>query len=483
MAGRVVRSGPDHQGRKPRTLSGKSDPVRGSGSGGGAGRNAAGTGNDGRTSVGSAGKAGRKTGNGSDIAGRRKPESKHPIKPSTRTQLRRTSASGARQHTNAASRNVSSRNVSSRNSAARNASGVNTPSKAVNKPRKRTPYKSTPNSTPTRNGRSNISAQAGQRRNVTSGGGAARGVAGGGRRAASSAYGMVAATPSTSAPGSFVDARKLASEDLVAKTLRESAGTFGMAARPKIVDFTARAKERKRVSAHIIIVRVAIVTLTVLLVIGLGWLLLFSPLLRLDSGQISIRGLNSWVSETEVRDLVNEQAGRSLLLVDTAKIASQSMNIPGVSDAEITKDFPHGLVVSLTTQRPAAILKTSKGGIAAVDSDYRVMHVISKEGAAEIPTVEVGDIETSVKNRSVKEAVKILDALPESLRKQITKVTAKTQDSVTTELNNGEHSVVWGDSSNIELKKADVDKILSDPNVIGDKTQVDVSSPYHPVLR
>ena len=68
MAGRVVRSGPDHQGRKPRTLSGKSDPVRGSGSGGGAGRNAAGTGNAGRTSVGSAGKAGRKTGNGSDIA-------------------------------------------------------------------------------------------------------------------------------------------------------------------------------------------------------------------------------------------------------------------------------------------------------------------------------------------------------------------------------------------------------------------------------
>ena len=105
------------------------------------------------------------------------------------------------------------------------------------------------------------------------------------------------------------------------------------------------------------------------------------------------------------------------------------------------------------------------------------------DNAWSVTGLEVGDIETSVKNRSVKEAVKILDALPESLRKQITKVTAKTQDSVTTELNNGEHSVVWGDSSDIELKKADVDKILSDPNVIGDKTQVDVSSPYHPVLR
>ena len=79
--------------------------------------------------------------------------------------------------------------------------------------------------------------------------------------------------------------------------------------------------------------------------------------------------------------------------------------------------------------------------------------------------------------------MKVLDSLPESMRRQITKVTAETQDSVTTELNDGEHSVVWGDSSNIELKKADVDKILSDPNVIGDKKQVDVSSPFHPVQR
>ncbi|WP_338024313.1 cell division protein FtsQ/DivIB [Bifidobacterium pongonis] len=435
------------------------------------------------------------SGNGSDAAARRKPEAKHPIKPSTRTQLRRTGANGAKQHTNAASRNVSSRsgassrnstsrNVPSRNVPSHNASGANTPPKAVSKPRKRTPYKSTPNSGSARNGRTAASAQAGQRRNMASGSAAGRGIAGGGRRTASSSYGAVAAgNASVSAPGSFVDARKLASEDLVAKTLRESAGTFGMAARPKIVDFTARAKERKRVSARIIIVRVAIVTLTVLLVIGLGWLLLFSPLLRLDGEQISVRGLNSWVSETEVRDLTTEQVGRSLLLVDTTKIISQAKNIPGVSDAEISKEFPHGLVVSLTTQRPAAILKTTNGRIAAVDSDYRVMHVISKDGAAGIPTIEVSDIETSVKNRSVKEAVKILDALPESLRKQITKVTAKTQDSVTTELNNGEHSVVWGDSSDIALKKADVDKILSDPNVIGDKTQVDVSSPYHPVLR
>ena len=97
--------------------------------------------------------------------------------------------------------------------------------------------------------------------------------------------------------------------------------------------------------------------------------------------------------------------------------------------------------------------------------------------------IDVGDVSAGLKSRAVKETLAILDSLPESLRKQITKVTAKTQDSVTTELNGGEHVVVWGNSSDLKLKKAVVAKILSDPNVIGDKTQIDVSAPLRPVLR
>ncbi len=447
MSGRVVRSGPDHQGRKPRTLTGTE-------------RNAS---------------TPEKPAGG-------KQDGKHPIKPSTRTQLRRTGAGVPKQRTNAkangkaakagTARNISSQGAQHGSATGRNASG------GASGPRRRTPYKSSTSAGNARNARSaGAVAAPGQRRSVS-------GNAGGGRRTVESHGGVAAGgRVSRSEPGSFVDARQLASEDLVAKTLRESSGTFGMAARPKVVDFTARAKERKRVNARIIIGRIIIAVVSVLAVIGLGWLLLFSPALQLNSAQISVEGLNGWVSESEVRSLAVEQVDRSLLLVDTAKIASQARDIPGVSDAKVSRAFPHGLTISLTTQRPAAMLKTPSGTVAAVDSQYRVLNVISQSDSVGIPVIEVGDIESSVKNRSVKEAVKILDSLSESMRKQITKVSAKTQDSVTTELNDGEHSVVWGDSSDIELKKADVDKILSDPNVIGDKKQVDVSSPYHPVLR
>ena len=462
MSGRVVRSGSDHQERRPRTLTGK----------------------------------GRKVAKPENtVNGRQQP--KHPIKPSTRTQLRRIIASGAKQHANARSGGmVSNAGATGTAGATGRSGGVgaarSVTSKAtvhgasasgggargaVNKPRRRTPYKSTSNAGASRGARSTGMVMPSGRRRSASGGTAAS------RRMVESHAHTANKPANRSEPGSFVDARKLTSEDLVAKTLKESAGTFGMAARPKVVDFTARAKERKWVNARIAIRRILIVLASVFVVVELGWLLFFSPLLRLSASQISVKGLNSWVSESQVRSLVVGQVDRSLLLVDTSKIASQAEGIPGVCDAKVSREFPHGLAISLTTQRPAALLKASNGTIAAVDSKYRVLNIVSQSDSNGIPVIEVDDIEASAKNRSVKEAVKVLDALPESMRKQITKVSAKTQDSVTTELNNGEHSVVWGNSSDIELKAADADKILSDPNVIGDKKQVDVSSPYHPVLR
>ena len=79
--------------------------------------------------------------------------------------------------------------------------------------------------------------------------------------------------------------------------------------------------------------------------------------------------------------------------------------------------------------------------------------------------------------------MKILGGLSDATRGSITKVTADTQDSITTELDGGAHVVIWGDSSDLKLKKVIVDKILSDPNVIGDKTQVDVSAPSRPIIK
>ncbi len=286
-----------------------------------------------------------------------------------------------------------------------------------------------------------------------------------------------------SKPGEFVDARQLVSEDFVIKTLQENAGTLGVSSRPKVVDFTARAKERKWVNIRAAVVRAAIAILGISALSALIWLLLFSPVLRLEASQIQVEGANEWVSEADVREIATRQAGRSLLLVSTSRMTSSLSDIPGVTSAKATKHYPHGITVTVQSQRPAAMLKASEDTLTAVDAKARVLNSVDGASVNGIPVIEVSNIEEGLNSRSIQEALKILDVLPESLRTQITKVTAETQDSVTTELNGGEHTIVWGDSSNMKLKKADVNEILSDPNVIGDKKQVDVSSPSRPVLR
>lgn len=129
------------------------------------------------------------------------------------------------------------------------------------------------------------------------------------------------------------------------------------------------------------------------------------------------------------------------------------------------------------------MLKTSEGTMTAVDSRGRVLNSVSGASVEGIPVIEVTDVNESLQNRSIKEALQILSSLSDSMRNSITKVTAETQDSITTELNDGDKVIVWGDSSQLKLKKAVVDKIINDPNVIGDKHNVDVSAPLRPIIK
>lgn len=288
---------------------------------------------------------------------------------------------------------------------------------------------------------------------------------------------------SISDPGAFVDARQLSSEDIVSKTLHETAGTLGIAARPKVVDFSERLKERRRVSLRITTLRVFAALAVVAAISALVWLLFFSSVLRLDAARIQISGSNGWVSEGQIMSIADKQAGKSLLLVSTDDVVTQLKNIPGVTDAKASKQFPKGMSVTVVAQKPAAMLKAGNGSMTAVDGMGRVLNSVKGTSVQGIPVIQVSNIGKGLGNRAVQEALRVLSALQESMRQHITKVTANTQDSVTTELDSGKYVIVWGDSSDLALKKAVVDKIINDPTKIGNKHAVDVSAPLRPIIK
>ena len=286
--------------------------------------------------------------------------------------------------------------------------------------------------------------------------------------------------------GAFVDARRLHSEDYVAETLHQTTGSLGVASRPKVVNFTERAKERKRANVRVVALRVLIAVVSVAVVTGLKWLLLFSSVFRLETSEIGVSGANEWVSAQTIHVIADKQAGKTLFLVSAHEVTEQLKSIPGVSEAKVSKQFPKSMSVEVKAQRPAAMLKRGDT-LTAVDSQARVLNSVKNANVDGIPVIEVKDIDASLKNRSVKETLTILGALPESMRKSITKVTAETQDSVTTTLNDGDRVIIWGDSSQLKLKLAEGEEI--DKNItagtagFAGKHQIDVSSSQKPIIK
>lgn len=284
--------------------------------------------------------------------------------------------------------------------------------------------------------------------------------------------------------GKFVDARLLPKLDFVRKTLSQTSGSLGMITRPRIINFRERLKERKSAYLQFTVKRILAILAVIASVSAIVWFLFFSPVFLLKSNDISISGSNEWVSEQKIASIASTQVGKSLFLVSSQEVINQLNDIPGVTEAKVSKNFPNGLHVSVHAQRPAAMLKTRDSNkLTAVDAKGRVLNAVAQVPTQGIPVIEVSNVQRSLNNRAVLEAVKIVSSLSESLRTRVTKVSAKTQDSVETELGDVKKTIIWGNSSQIELKKAIVAKIIDDPSKIGNKRSLDVSAPVRPILK
>ena len=289
---------------------------------------------------------------------------------------------------------------------------------------------------------------------------------------------------STSSAGGFVDARTIPPDRPVSGRIgtdQEDQG-LGIFVRPKVLDFQARVREKKKVSRRLVLIRTGVVLLVMALIAGLAWLLFLSPVFRLQADKVSVSGGNAWVSNDRVASIVAHQGDRSLLLISTNGVEEEISGMAGVTDAEVRKSFPHGLEVTFDAQEPTAVFKDAQDKLTAVDRQGRVLNTVSKPVKG-VPVIQVSTVNRAQQDQAVRQTLRILSTMPEAMRHSVTKVTAETQDSITTELDQGKHVIIWGDGSDLKLKQAVVDKIINDPSKIGDKHQLDVSAPLRPIVK
>ena len=292
------------------------------------------------------------------------------------------------------------------------------------------------------------------------------------------------ASHSTGSAGGFVDARTIPPDRPVSGRIgtdQEEQG-LGIFVRPKVLDFQARVREKKKVSRRLVLIRTGVVILVMALIAGLAWLLFLSPVFRLQTDQINVSGGNAWVSDDRVASIVAHQGDRSLLLISANGVEQEISGMAGVTDARVRKSFPHGLEVTFDAQEPTAVFKDAQGKLTAVDRQGRALNTVAKPVDG-VPVIQVATVKRAQQDQAVRQTLRILSTMPEAMRHSVTKVTAETQDSITTELDQGKHVIIWGDGSDLKLKQAVVDKIINDPSKIGDKHQLDVSAPLRPIVK
>lgn len=216
--------------------------------------------------------------------------------------------------------------------------------------------------------------------------------------------------------------------------------------------------------------RRAVVVLSVVTVVVLGYLLFFSSLLGVRSVEVS--GLHR-VAKAEVLELAGIPADEPMLRVDTAAAEDRIAALPQVASVEVGRSLPSTITIEVVERTPLAYFN-SADGIHLVDRSGVAFHQVGKPPKG-LPELRVGKV--APKDPATRAAVTVLAGVPAKLREKVRAVGAATPGSVELTLSGGK-TVHWGDAQQLDRKAHVLAALLSRPGEV-----YDVSSPELPTVR
>ena len=191
----------------------------------------------------------------------------------------------------------------------------------------------------------------------------------------------------------------------------------------------------------------------VAIVAGVAWALLGSRLLVVRSVQVT--GAGSQVSRAQVLAIARVPAGLPLIRVNTAAVAQRVDGIRQVESAQVSRNWPSTVVISVRLRTPVFAVAVH-GGYALVDA-YGVDVRDSARHPPGLPLLQlpVGPVGTSGTGgaaglsslRPVASAgAAVLRELPPRIARRVAVVSAPNPSEVSLQLANGA-VIVWGDAS------------------------------------
>lgn len=241
----------------------------------------------------------------------------------------------------------------------------------------------------------------------------------------------------------------------------------------------ARFAERTARHRRILRDRALLIAGGAVLVLGLAWLLLVSPVFDLRGSAVGVvvQGPGTTVDVTAVRAVVEQRVGTPLPRLDTVGLRRAVLEVPGVRAVTIARVWPHGLDLQVVARDPVAAVPADGGGLVLVDQDGIQ---VGRTDAAP-PGLPVISVPLDGDPRAMTAVLVVLRQLPADLAAQVAGVAATNRDAVTLTLRDGV-VVEWGSAEQSALKATVLATLRAAPTSAGVKVY-DVSAPTLPITR
>ncbi|HEX4728331.1 MAG TPA: FtsQ-type POTRA domain-containing protein [Jatrophihabitans sp.] len=175
--------------------------------------------------------------------------------------------------------------------------------------------------------------------------------------------------------------------------------------------------------------------LTLVLVVGLGWLVGFSSVLGVHS--VLVSG-NRELSRAEVESAAAVRPGSPLSRLDTSAIRARVAKLPEVRTVTVHTSYPSTVLIQVT-ERVAVGYRATPTGAGLVDADNVQFRIQSKPpaGLPQLATALPGQTDQAAAMATV------AGALPAELARRVSLISAASTESVTLRLFDG-RVVFWG---------------------------------------
>lgn len=230
--------------------------------------------------------------------------------------------------------------------------------------------------------------------------------------------------------------------------------------------FTVRQRRRRRVW-------IGVAAAFLVMVLGTAGAA-YSPLFAVE--RIEVVGA-SQLDVAAVTDALDGQVGTPLALVDDSAVKAALVRFPLVESYTLEARPPHDLVVRVVERTPIGVLQ-STAGFTVVDAAGVALSTTPDAPAGQ-PLLEIAG---GTDSDAFRAAGRVMRALPDAVRAQVTGVSASTPDDVTLTLGATGSRVVWGSSDRSAEKAVVLDRLMAKSPP--DRTkEYDVTSPEAGVVR